>query len=220
VAKGDKLPEGSGGVSDAIDRELAAAALRKRQAGQQPNTQELRALRRIEREREERDRWRYYRSIPQKHWREMSGRQARTINEQAIRYGLPFGGRHVDLTELVPALHEFLAANARKLAGEEGSDPLMSGVASPALERYREERAKLARLDRLERERSLLPRESIHDGLTQIASILRAAGETLQRQFGPDALDVLHGALDDAQKTIDALCFDADPDQSRPTSAE
>jgi hypothetical protein len=46
------------------------------------------ALKRHKRDKEERLRWQFYRTIPQKHWRTMSGRQARVINEQAERYGL------------------------------------------------------------------------------------------------------------------------------------
>ena len=43
-----------------------------------------------------------------------------------------------------------------------------------SLERYREERAKLARLDRLEREQLLIPRDEVRDGLGRIASVLRS----------------------------------------------
>ncbi len=86
-----------------------------------------------------------------------------------------------------------------------GVDAKLSGGTSPALERFREERAKLARLDRLEREGQLLPRDRVHDGLARIATIIRMAGDALQRQFGPDALELLNDALDDAQREITAL---------------
>ncbi len=69
----------------------------------------------------------------------MSGRQTKVINEQAERYGIPFGGATINLPTVVRALHDFLADNAVKLARDD--DPLMQGVGSPALERYREERA-------------------------------------------------------------------------------
>ena len=137
-----------------------------------------------------------------KHWRLMSGRQTKVLNEQAERYGIPFGGRTINLPNVVRALHDFLAANARKLAAED-DEMLGSGVPSPALERYREERAKLARLDRLERERVLVPRDEVREGLGRIAAIIRSAGEALQRQFGASAVDLLYEALDDAQREID-----------------
>jgi hypothetical protein len=158
------------------------------------------ALKRHEKEKEERLRWQYYRSIPQKHWREMSGRQTKVINEQAARYGLPFGGARVDLPGVVRALHDFLAENAVKLGRDE--DALMSGAASPALERYREERAAIARLERLEREGVLLPREPLRIALARVASIIRGAGETLQRQFGTEAQEILCEAIDDAEALV------------------
>jgi hypothetical protein len=168
-----------------------------------PLTREERAaLARHEKAKEEKLRWQYYRSIPQKHWRAMSGRQTKVLNEQATRYGLPLGGATIDLPTLARAVHDFLADNARKLAREDDA-LLKGGGASPALERYREERAALARLDRLQRERELVPRQEVRVALGQIAAILRGAGETLGRQFGAAAAEVLHEALDDARKEID-----------------
>ena len=74
---------------------------------------------------------------------------------------------------------------------------------SPALERYREERALLARLDRLERERSLVPRDEVREGLGRIAARLKAVGEALNRQYGPEALEILLEAMDDVERDID-----------------
>jgi hypothetical protein len=95
----------------------------------------------------------------------MSGRQTKVMNEQADRYGTPFGGVFIDLTKVVKAWHDFLAENAQRLARD--PDELMQGGpgSSPALERYREERAALAKLDRLERERRLLPRDKVRQSL-------------------------------------------------------
>ncbi len=164
--------------------------------------EERAALKRHEKEKEERLRWQYYDAIPQKHWREMSGRQTKVINEQAQRYGLPFGGPTINLPALARKLHDFLADNALKLAKDEPDD-LLQGSGSPALERYREERAALARLDRLEREQRLLPRDDVREVLGRIAAILRGAGDALQRQFGVAAVEILYEALDDANREIE-----------------
>ena len=169
--------------------------------GQELTNQERAALKRHEKEKEERLRWQHYASIPQKHWRQMSGRQTKVINEQAARYGIPFGGAKIDLPAVVRALHDFLADNSVKLARDD--DELMQGTGSPALERYREERAALARLDRLEREGQLLPRDETREVLGRIAGILRGAGDALQRQFGVAAAEILHEALEDAQREVD-----------------
>src|SRR6478672_11158033 len=96
-------------AADKLDKDLAAGAFKKLQAGQTPSAQEQAALKRYEKQREDKLRWQYYASIPQKHWREMSGRQAKVINEQADRYGIPFGGSTIDLKQVVHALHDFLA---------------------------------------------------------------------------------------------------------------
>ena len=113
------------------DKETVARAYRKIMAQQELTKEERRALKRHEKTKEEKLRWQYYASIPHKHWKEMSGRQAKVINEQAQRYGIPFDGATVDLPLVVRRLHDFFAANAQKLAAED--DPLMQGSGSPAL---------------------------------------------------------------------------------------
>jgi hypothetical protein len=184
----------------AADKALVSRAYKKVLEGAELSAPERAALKRHEKEKEERLRWTYYGSIPQKHWREMSGRQAKVINEQAVRYNLPFSGAAINLPAVVRALHDFLADNAVKLAKDD--DDLMQGSGSPALERYREERAALARLDRLERQQKLLPRDTAREALGRIAANLRAAGESLQRQFGPAAVEILYEALDDAEQEV------------------
>jgi hypothetical protein len=190
----------SGPVANAADKALVSRAYKKVLEGADLSTQERLALKRHEKEKEERLRWSYYKAIPQKHWREMSGRQTKVLNEQAARYGIPFGGATINLPAVARALHDFLADNAVKLAKDD--DDLMQGSGSPALERYREEKAAMARLDRLEREGELVRRDSAREALGRIAETLRAAGETLQRQFGPQAVEILYEALDDAEQEV------------------
>ncbi|OAI57943.1 hypothetical protein AYO47_00175 [Planctomyces sp. SCGC AG-212-M04] len=191
-------------LSKQLDKELASSAYRKVMAGQRPTAKEAAALRRVESEQEETRRWQYYDAIPQKHWRAMSGRQTKVLHEQAERYGIDFGGRSICLPKVVRQLHDFLAKNARKLADED--DPLLnSDVASPALERYREERAAMARLDRLEREGQLVARGDVREGLGRVAAILRDAGDGLLQQFGRGAVELLNEALCDAEQEIKRL---------------
>lgn len=63
-------------------------------------------------------------------------------------------------------------------------------ASSPALGRCREERAILARLDRLEREEQLIPRDEPRLGLSQIVAILRTCDVTMQRQCGTEAVEM------------------------------
>lgn len=192
--------ERPGSMSDKLEREEAARAYRKVMAGEKLSRAEQAALRRFEKDKEETLRWQYYKTIPQKHWREMSGRQSKVLYEQAERYGIPFSERSISLPNVVRALHDFFKRNAVKLSAD---DELLTGESSPALERYREERAALARLDRLERERVLVNRQEIREGMSRIASVLRTAGDTLQRQFGPGALEILNEALAEAEREME-----------------
>jgi len=191
----------SADAASRLDGELVARAYRKVMDRQELTQSERNALKRHEKDKEERLRWQYYRSIPQKHWRTMSGRQTKVINEQAARYGIPFGGAKIDLPAVIRAMHDFLADNAVKLARNE--DDLLAGPGSPALERYREERAAIARLDRLEREGALVSRDEVRTSFGRVAAILRTAGDALQRQFGPAAVEVLYEALEDAGREIE-----------------
>lgn len=196
-----------------VDSDLVARAYRKVMDREALTQAERRALKRHETQKEEQLRWQYYRSIPQKHWRRMSGRQTKVINEQAARYGIPFGGPTIDLPKVVRAFHDFLADNALRLARD---DDLLRGGSSPALERYRQERAELARLDRLERQRRLLPRDEVRQALGRIAAILRGAGDALQRKFGADAVEILYEALDDARREVERSMGEEPADQDAP----
>jgi hypothetical protein len=199
-----------------VDQDLVASAYRKLVQKTELSKSERLALKRHEKDKEQRLRRQFYGSIPQKHWKEMSGRQTKVINEQASRYGIPFGGAVIHLPSVVKALHDFLAENAQLLARE--ADDLLQGnrnePASPALERYREERAILAKLDRLEREGKLLARDEVRLSLGRIASILRGAGETLSRQHGGPAAEILHEALDEAEREI-SRAFGQQPAEGR-----
>lgn len=210
-----KVPKtaSSPSAADALTQGIVARAYRKVMERKELSHAEAAALKRHEKEKEERLRWQYYKSIPQKHWRSMSGRQTKVLNEQAARYGIPFGGPTINLPDVVRALHDFLATNAHRLSED---DPMMSGPGSPALERYREERALLARLDRMQRESALIPRDEVRTSFSRIAAVLRTAGEALQRDFGPGAAELLHEALEDAAREVDRVFgLDAEPSHAQ-----
>ncbi len=110
-----------------VEREVLARAYQKVLRKEPLTNPEQAALKRHEKGREEALRWQYYRSIPQKHWREMSGRQAKVLNEQALLYGLPFGTASISLPDVVRRLHDLLATHGRQLLADE-SDPLLGGA--------------------------------------------------------------------------------------------
>lgn len=99
------------------------------------------------------------------------------------------------------------ALRKRRAPSGDNGDPLLvaDAPASPALERYREARADLAALELAERQRDLLPRQTVHEVFGRIASRLRDAGEQLGREHGSEAHEVLSEALDDAEREVTSL---------------
>ena len=85
ISPADVVPEEAvsppGSAMSGIDRKLAAEAYKKVIDGRELTSREQTALKRFEKEKEERLRWQYYAAIPQKHWRAMSGRQTKVINQ-------------------------------------------------------------------------------------------------------------------------------------------
>lgn len=87
-------------------------------------------------------------------------------------------------------------------SAEAADDPLLRGDGSPALERYREARAKLADLDYRKRVGELIDVAAMHERHVRIAGRLRQAGELLGRKFGVDAQLILDEALEDVEREM------------------
>jgi hypothetical protein len=153
-------------------------------------------------------RWQVYQSIPQKDWLRMSGRQAKVINDQAARYGIPFDGAVINLPEVVRCLHDFLAINCRRI-GRQSLDEDDDGE-EDNLDLYRGERYLREKLKRLQEERSLIPRAEVHERFGRVAAILRNCGEVLQRQCGRDAHQILDEALLEATRLVATLGHEHD----------
>jgi Fe-S cluster biosynthesis and repair protein YggX len=204
-----------GKATRTVDQRLAMAVLEKQRRGETPTREEASALRRCEKQLEEEQRLKHFKAVRKGEWATWSGRQVKVINEQAERYGLPLGAADIDITVLARALHDFLANNARKLAGADDDDPSLAGVASPALERKRQFDCQLLEL-RLQREQGFsIERRLVHEGHNRLGGILRIAGEALQRQFGPAAQKILNDALDNCEREVDRLLA-ADLDHADP----
>lgn len=203
-------------ASDQIDRQLAASALEKRRQGETPTSREVAALRRIEKERDNKLREQYYRDVPKAMWREWSGRQAKVINEQAHRYGLPLEGKSIDLRKLARCLHDFLADNKYKLAATGGDDELLAGPSTPELNAarlaYLKERTRISQIEADVKEGRLLGRDEVHQVYAVIAGVFRQASETLLRRFGEEAYEVLADALDAAEKQMESLPAPGEPE--------
>jgi len=195
----------SGPEKRKADQRAAMAALEKKHKGEQPTRDELAALRRFEEEREAEKRAKNFRSIRKGEWKEWSGRQIKVINEQAERYGLPIGDATINLEQFVKAFHDFLAANARKLAGDDNDDPSLAGKTSPAMERKRQLECERLELQ-LKRDQGFwIERKIVHSCHNRIGEMLRVAGEAFLKQFGPAAQKILNDALDNCEREVNRL---------------
>ena len=181
-------------VSAQIDMQLVRSAIAKRQHGDLPTAPERAALRSWEKQREAEQRWRHYRSVPKRDYLELSGRTTKVLHGLADRYSLPLRGRTIDLAAAVNALHAIIARNVDVIDRPDGGS---QNGQSEALELFRRERAATAKIDRLEKERSLVPITEVRESVSMLASILRGANEKLMREYGPGAGEIMNEALDE-----------------------
>lgn len=98
-----------------------------------------------------------------------------------------------------------------KVSQSISTDPLMAGEGSDALEAYRWQKAILAGYDVEERRRSIIRMDDANEVFSEVARILRQSHETIQRQFGAEAHEILEDALREASVLINAR-FGADTD--------
>jgi len=207
-------------ADDAIHRELLNSAIRKRQSGQKLTSKEQRALDRFKREQDQQLREEAYRTLPKKRWVQWSGRQHKVLADQASMYGIPLEGETIDLPRVARWIHDLLADHGRKILAGDAADEIWTGdSASPALERLREVQYEIKKRELAELDKTLVSRDTMRKMLTQGATILRSLGDTLQRQFGPDALDLLNDSLADFERAIEAFFEEqAQAEEAEPTN--
>ena len=177
--------------TEKINARLVESGRRKLDRGGTPTSREAESIKRAARRANNDELRRILRAIPKWLYCELSGRQTSLLNRQADQYGLSLRGK-VNLFAVIRGFHDLLAKHAKRLAAPEGVEDGMVGPNSPWLEKFREEQTLLARLNRKEREGSLLPRSAVHEMHAELARLLRGFGTTLQRQYGTDALDLLN----------------------------
>lgn len=185
------------------DLDLVKRFLAKRSAGEAPNGREIAAWGRYQtREIVEKGKH-YVVAVPKRDVCDWVNRQRNAIDHHARQWGFEeLLGATVNIPALLRKHFDFFARYGRRINLSEDDDPMLAAQNSPALERYREEKAKLARLDRLERERELLQRTSVHELMTDCANLLRSCGERLERKAGREAAAIFAEALADMQRKI------------------
>ncbi len=184
-------------VSDRIQRQLAASAIEKTRQGQRPTFREQAALKALEAERDTLLRWTHYHTTPKSHYVLMAGREGRSLNRQADRHGIPIRGRTVDLAAVIHWIHDLLAKHGQRLAGLDDADSLLVGTSSPALERYRRAKGKLAEFELERQQGNLISKDRMGQALSGLNTILRECALTLQREYGDDAAALMTDAVKD-----------------------
>lgn len=127
---------------------------------------------------------------------------------QAIKDGCPgtpgkIGGPGDDGEFDVAEVIKWFRVNRWEKRIRSDDDPLMDGGSgSEWLERYRKERAKMARLDRLEREGILVRLDVLRPLMFRASGIIRQCGETLAKLFGNEAAAILNDALNDVDREL------------------
>jgi hypothetical protein len=142
--------------------------------------------------------------VPQSLWRQWSGRQWKTLSEQAKRYGFPLDAEGIDLPLFVQWFHNFLSTNAKKL----NAKPRKRVDASPWLEKCREERARLLEIQRHTAEESYLSIEPIRQFHNEIAAIRLRTRERLELHFDGDDRDFVAEQFEDEFANVDRLIGD------------
>jgi len=102
--------------AEKLDAELAARAIEKQFRHEKPTREESAALKRAHRVKEEERRLDYYRTVSQKHYRQLAGgRQTKQLQDMARLYGIPCDGTNVDLFVVIDKFHDLIAANGPRL---------------------------------------------------------------------------------------------------------
>jgi hypothetical protein len=100
--------------------------------------------------------------------------------------------------DVAAAVHRFVEAKVAKAVEASAADPMLVGAASPALEEYRQHRAKLASMDVADREKTHADLGQLDSAVKGLAGrILNTTGD-LRRRFGPDAAEIIEDAAADA----------------------
>ena len=171
--------------------------------GQRLTTRQSRALSRWQRSWLSAIRESLYAALPTQLWQKSSGCRRQQIDEQGQTYGLPIAGKTINLPALARALHRFIAEHWTSLrAAKDDGVGAPAEPASPELERWRRARADMAELDLEQRRGDLVDRREFQALLLRTAHILRGLGESLQRQYGPDAQGLLDEAIDDVEREV------------------
>jgi len=126
------------------------------------------------------------------------------VRQSWVDRGMPGERGSYDLRAIAKWRHQVDLQTGRRqnprISGGDETDPLLSGPVSPALEKFREERAKIACLERKRMEGQLVELSVMDEFFGRVAGLLKSAGDALQHEFGEPAYRVLVDAIDEAER--------------------
>lgn len=190
---------------EAATVKLAEQGLRKQSDGKKLTYREAAAIKAVRNVREEEARWKLYEAIPKDHYKTMSGRTDKVLNEQAQRYGIPCGGKKINLPALLRAVHDFLADNKHRLRLGE-SDPRM---------RLETSKAELVAMQVREHRGELMDREQIRTAMNALGSILRRGNELIKRRGFNEAHDIMEESISEFVEALPRLLGGEDDEKEK-----
>ncbi len=191
-------------ATEKADRQILLEALQKTSRGEKLTARESDVYRRYLREQEEEARWGYYRTIPQKHVKAMTGRRLNQLQEVATLDGWPCDGKTLDLPVFLRFIFDWRAKYARTFRNQD-DDPLLVGPGSPALENYRKVKTKrelFAHERELGNVRSIQEVEAVYRAFS---SALRQGCERIQRNnlCGTEAVEQIRECVEAWERSLE-----------------
>ncbi len=122
------------------------------------------------------------------------GVSGRRLSEFLAR-GCPGGPGKYPLPEIIGWCKENIWKP--RPASQSADDPLLVGSNSPALEKYREQKAAQETIKTARMQGEYIPIETAREFVAAISANLKSAADRLEEQFGPAARKLMESALED-----------------------
>lgn len=213
-----KPPRAGAAVADQLERQRIATLVRsaeqKLRGGGTPNSRELSALKKFERE--QLDRWgqHYLGAMPKGDYARVSGRQPKQLIDAADRYGFPYkpGDQSVDVGRILRWFHDFLAANGAVAAAPDGEDAILHLASKELKDEFVRQRIEEKKLD-VEKKKienatlleSFVPIEPIRQCHNRQADRIRASRMKFAKRFDGEIREFFEQEFDDLIKDFESF---------------
>ena len=128
------------------------------------------------------------------------GVSRQTVAEWIKKRGMPRHGKRYDLVAIGVWLYRFVVWPAER--NEDEDDPLLSGVDSPGLERYRNARADIAEMDAALKRREAVPMDHFVRRMTSLLQLAKNVGGQMQRSCDTASYGLLVKMIEEWERQI------------------